>query len=139
MRDFDQERKEREEATVDDRSFVLGGHSFRAKASVRPEVMFEFENIGGDTPPSSVLAIADQLILDMLEDGDGEAGQKYRDLRATGDDIDMSTLLELCEWLIGLVTGRPTEPSGGSSPLPGPTPAGTPLTDDSSSEDSTQG
>lgn len=137
MKNFDEERKVREEETREEREFVLGGETFYAKASVRPEIMLAFEQINKETPPSEVLAIADQLVTDML-DPENESHDRYRALRQT-DAVDMATLLEICNWLIEAVTGRPTEQPAVSSPLPATPESGTPSTDDSSSEDSTAG
>jgi hypothetical protein len=137
MKDFDQEKVAREEATRGEREFTLGGQTFYAKASVRPEVMLDFEGIATETPPAQVLAVADKLVIDMIE-GDDDAEARYRELRTT-DAVDMTTLLELCQWLIETVTNRPTEQPSGSSALPETPTAGTASTEDSSSEDSPEG
>lgn len=140
MKDFDQEKKDRAEATRADREFMLGGQRFYAEASVRPEVMLEFEQIESETPPSEVLRIVDGTIVAMIEDSPDASGvgghERYLALRKTSA-IGMDDLLALANWLVGAATGRPTEQPVVSSALPAM--AGTTSTGDSSSEDSTEG
>lgn len=132
MKDFDVERQFRSDQ---DRDFKIGGEVFRAKASVRPEVLVPFDEIGEETTSTETLAIIDELVVNMLEPND-DSEARYRALRERADDaVSLDDLQELAKYLVEVQTGgRPTEQPGDSSAGPGNT--GTNSTDISSSADS---
>jgi hypothetical protein len=125
-KNFDEARAQRAEQSRDERQFTLGGESFHAKATVRPEVLTAFDGITEQTPLPETLAIADDTVLAMIEDDPDENGvgghERYRRLRARDEDpVGAADLLDLCEWLVGVATGRPTSPPSASSNGPGGT------------------
>lgn len=103
MHNFDPERKERQ---TTDRDFILGGMEFRRRASVRPEVMIEFEDLPRGAGAAKSLQVMDNLIIDYLEP---EYHDAYRELRQREEDaVNARDLAEVVNWLIGGSTGRPT-------------------------------
>lgn len=95
MRDFDQERRAREEQ---DRSFIIGGETFVRRASVRPEAIAEFDAIDTATKPADVLRIADDALLGMIE---AEGHDRWRTLRQREEDaVNLGDILAVVEWLI---------------------------------------
>ncbi len=135
MKDFDLERKTRDEEGRDDRTFRLGGETFVVKAAIRPEALTEYENLTGDASATDTLAIIDRLIQAFIEPGDlvdnpyideqheddgqpaqiGERHLAYRQVRAVDDNpIGLPDLEALVEWLIETQTQRPTGPPSSS-------------------------
>lgn len=71
-RDFDQQRLERRHSwSQEARTFVLGGHTFVGRASVRPEVLAEYhDRVQADEAGlSHVIAATDDALLAMIEGG----------------------------------------------------------------------
>lgn len=116
MKDFDEARKERAER---DRSFKIGGETFVMKTGVRPEVLASYEEIDTDKPALEVIGLVDEVILGMMENGDG-SHERYRDLRARENDpLSLEDLRDVVQWLIEEQTGRvPTQPLSPSGPGP---------------------
>jgi hypothetical protein len=131
-RDFDGDRRKREQQSRDERAMILGGETFYAKASVKPEVLTQFSDINDDTPMKEVLRITDDTILALLENVD-HTEERYRAVRASEDDIvTLADLLEVAKWLVEVQTGRPTELPSASSGSPETTTNGTDSTATSS-------
>jgi hypothetical protein len=136
VKDFDVERKTREEEGRDARTFRLGGETFVVKAAIRPEALTEYENLTGDASASDTLGIIDRLILAFIEPGDlvddphigeqtpdddgtpamiGERHLAYRQVRERdADPLGLPDLESLVEWLIETQTERPTGPPSSS-------------------------
>lgn len=138
MRNFDQDRAARAEAaaaTVDTRTFTVCGESFVVRSSVKPDILAEFENITGDTPAAEVLSVIDRLIPELLEpspNGGPSTSERWMAVRAQDEDpLTLDDMLDVTQWMVEQVTGRPTEPPAPSSVRGGST--GTPSTDGSSS------
>lgn len=127
MKDFDQERALRSSA---DREFRIGGVTFTRKASVRPEVLFEYEDMPRDVGAAEAMAIMDRTLVQFLEGDDAEA--RYRAMREqTEDAVTVNDLTALLKWLIAESTGRPTLPPSPSTAGHGQTTATTQSTGDS--------
>jgi hypothetical protein len=136
VKNFDDHRKKRAEATRAEREFLLGGEPFTARASVRPEAFMRWDSMDMEnTPAAEILAVADETILSLIEKKD-DAHARYRALREREEDaVNLEDLTDLIQWLVEVQSGgRPTEPSPASSSSPAET--GTPSTDASSSPDS---
>ncbi len=130
--DFDGPRREREQKTRDERACIIGGETFYAKATVRPEVLARWNDIGDDTPMDEILKITDETIIALLENVD-DTPERYRAMRANEDDpVGFQDILELAKWLVEVQTGRPIEPPSDSSTSPGTTENGTGSTEPSS-------
>lgn len=133
MKNFDDHRKKKDEATRAQREFQLGGETFTARARVRPEAFMEWDSMDmANTPASEILVMADKTILDLIEKKD-DAHARYRALREREEDpLNLEDLTDLIQWLVEVQSGgRPTEPSPDSSSSPEET--GTRSTEDSSS------
>lgn len=116
MKNFDEARQARFDQ---DRDFQIGGQVFRARASVRPELLAPYESLDENTSASDALVIIDDLLVAMIEPND-DAHARYRTLREREEDaVGMEDLQELVKWLMEVQTGRPTEQPGGSSAGPG--------------------
>lgn len=127
MKDFDQERALR---SANDREFRIGGRVFTRLASVRPEVLFEYEDMPADVGAADAMRIMDDTLKKFLE-GDDAAAQ-YDAMRAQEEDaVTVNDLAALLQWLIAESTGRPTVRPLRSTDGPVPTRATTPSTDDS--------
>jgi hypothetical protein len=134
-RDFDGPRRKREQQSRDERAMILGGETFYAKASVRPEVLTQFSDINDETPMKEVLRITDDTILALLESVD-HTEERYRKIRESEDDVvNLEDLLEVAKWLVEVQTGRPTELPSASSGSPETPPSGTASTATSSPTD----
>lgn len=117
MKNFDTSRKARKR-THEERTFVLGGEEFVAKASLHPSAMAGYDSIDEDTKVNDVLDIVDELILESIEDTDN-AHARYRVVRENRDDpVTVEDLTDLTKWLVEIQTGRPTGPPSVSEPTP---------------------
>lgn len=132
MKNFDTDRKTRE-IPVEERTFQLGGETFVARSSVRPEALTKWDSISDDMNVTDVLKATDDTILALIEDGDN-AHERYTALRAREDDpLTVPDLVEVGTWLVEVQTGRPTEPpTASTASLSTP---GTKSTDEPSSPD----
>lgn len=119
MKDFDQERQYRSDR---DRDFKIAGQHFRARSSVRPEVLMPFSEIDGTTDGAEVLKVIDDLVLNMIEPND-DAHARWRQVRELeGDEaVSLGDLQDLAEWLSEVQMARPSERPGDSSSGPGTT------------------
>jgi hypothetical protein len=136
VKNFDDHRKKKDEATRTEREFLLGGERFTAAARVRPEAFMEWDSIDMEnTPAAEILANADKTILSLIEKKDG-AHDRYRAVRENEEDpLSLEDLTDLIQWLVEVQSGgRPTEKSSGSSTTSEET--GTRLTDSSPSPES---
>ena len=132
MRDFDIQRKIRAEA---DRTFMIGGEKFVRRASVRPEATQPWDDVQAETPQAETLAAMDETLLNLIEPGSrGEAHKRWKALRQREEDaITLGDMIELFQWLVGEMTGRPILPPLSSFEEPGAN--GTSSTDGSSLPD----
>lgn len=127
MKNFDQDlgRTNRREA---DRMFQIGGETFTRKASVRPEVLTEFEDMDAGHPAADALRIIDDLIVELLEPHDNAAARWHALREREEDALSAEDMQSLVEWLIGEMTGRPTSKPSSSTSSPATLPPGTPST-----------
>lgn len=116
MRDFDQERRIREET---DRRIKIGGKEFTYKASVAPEVVLAWNSAAtGETEgltEARWLELFDETILAMLDPGQEAAWAEIRD-RNSAHPINLADLRDVLQFLMEQATGRPTTPPSDSSP-----------------------
>lgn len=132
MKNFDTEREERK-LSEEERTFVLGGETFVAKASVRPEALSQWDGITQEMSVSQILEATDATVLALIENRD-DAHNRYTAIRARDEDpIAVDDLVEVGKWLVEVQTGRPTEPQSGSTASP-PTPGTTSTVESSSPE-----
>lgn len=121
MRNFDEERRVREEA---DRRIKVGGKEFTYKPSVAPEVIMAWNAAAtGETEgltEARWLELFDETILAMLDPGQEEEWASIRD-RNSPHPLNLADLREVLRFLIEQATGRPTTPPSGSSPGGGDT------------------
>lgn len=127
MRNFDEDRDFLPEA---DRSFVLGGHTFKLRQSVMPEVFDGWFEAHPEWSRQQVMAETDRMILSSLEPGQEDAWHAVREGR-DAPPVNEGDLIMLLRWVWEQVAGRPTVRLGASENGSGPT--GTPSTDDSPS------
>jgi hypothetical protein len=125
LKDFDDARRVREQETRDERAFTLGGETFYARMTVRPEAYMRWDSLDVEAAtPTEILAVADETIVAMIENVD-RASERYYAVRASEDDpVGMKDLTDLIQWLVEVQTGRPTEQppvSSGSPESDGPT------------------
>lgn len=133
VKDFDVLREQRI-GTPESRTFVIVGEQFVAKASVKPEMLTKYENVSTADSSTDTMATIDELVLSMIEPGDGDwvddprvdpasvpEGEqirkvgtdhaRYLRLRAVenGENVlSIGDLREITEWLVERQTGRPT-------------------------------
>lgn len=135
MRDFDLEREDRirdrearwaEEGV--DRSFKLGGEIFEYPNMVPASVVVKLATVTSDaTGPQVVRMIAEALPQLIVPDDDAIARLEHVKHHVEFEDIQNA-----CFWIVGELTGRPTQapaPSG-----PGRETTGTSSTEPSSSD-----
>jgi hypothetical protein len=131
VKNFDEQRSTLSE---EERTFQIGGETFLARAKVRPEALAQWDGISGDMPALDILKASDETILALMDQRDN-AHARYTALREREDDpLSLDDLVDLGQWLVEVVTGRPTEPLSGSttSPsTPGTTPTGAPSSPES--------
>jgi hypothetical protein len=118
VKTFDDDRRS---WSVEDRTFVLGGETFVARAEIRPEVLADFEDETIRVPEEErslklVLAANDKAFLAMVEGGDdlsaGSARERYLALRQRIDEpLDLDRIAAATAWLFERHSGRPTVPS----------------------------
>lgn len=131
MKDFDQNRALRK---ARDRTFRIGGETFTMKASVRPEVLVEYEGMQKSDSNKDALRVLDEAICAFIEEEDGP--DRYRAVRSRDDDpVDIVDIQDLVKWLVEEHTSRPTSRPSASSD--GPRTTGTSLTASSLSEEAT--
>lgn len=130
MKDFDEVRNERRK-TDDERTFVVGGETFRVRSSIKPEWVVPYEDLDPNTNSAAdYIAVMDDLVRAIIVPDD-DAAARYTAVRAREEDaLDLTTLRELIGWMIEMATGRPTGPRADSSPTRAST--GTSSTGDSS-------
>jgi hypothetical protein len=130
MKNFDTDRKSRE-IPAEERAFTLGGESFIARSTVRPEALTKWDAIAEDMSVTDILTATDETILALIEDTDN-GHERYRALRQREEDpLGVNDLVEVGKWLVEVQTGRPIEPPSDSTDSP-PSP-GTNSTEESSS------
>lgn len=117
MKNFDTERKARS-IPVEERTFTLGGDTFIARDSVRPEALTKWDGIDGNMEIGDVLEATDATIIALIEDTDN-GHERYLALRAREDDpLTVPDLVAVGTWLVEVQTGRPTESPTGSTDSP---------------------
>lgn len=113
MHDLDTPRKERKNS---DRKVLIGGEEFLILASVRPEVLIEWEEIEPTASSEEYLRVVDELVVRLVEptEDDPDPGARWMALRAREKDaISLGDMLRMVRTSVGIVSGRPTSP-----PLP---------------------
>lgn len=131
MKDFDSERKARHderEASMGDRSFILGGQTFHYRATVSYTVLEKIA-ASSDQDGAELIRNLEDAILGLLEDGQQDGFLAV--IRSTEDPLSFADLNDLCTWLTEAQVNRPT-----LAPLPstaGDAKTSTSSTDDSSS------
>jgi len=103
MEDFDTARDERLGA---DRRFKIGGEVFERRPGVKPEVMFDYEDLTPEDDASASHKVVVDLIFAFVEPKDHER------LRAVIDQdehpVTIADLNALVRWLIRSTSQRPT-------------------------------
>jgi hypothetical protein len=131
MKDFDTERKERHaerEATMGDRTFILGGETFSYRATVSYTVL-ERIAASSEQDGAALIRALEEAVIELLEEG--QQDRFLAVIRSTEDPLSFSDLNDLCTWLTEAQVNRPT-----LAPLPstaGDAKTSTSSTDDSSS------
>ena len=117
---------ERAENAARDRRFKVCGEVFAIRASIRPEAVASYYELTVETPVLEALPLLDATVKAMIEDGDGEAGRRWDELRARDEDaLSLADLWRVVAACFEALTARPTTGSNGSSPTPGDPPSGT--------------
>jgi hypothetical protein len=109
--DLDEQRRERPSEV----RIMLGGETFRARTTVRPEATLPWDDFyeGEDTSMRRQIEVADQVIMEFLISDDHD---KWRALRAREEDpIGTADIIRFVRALQEAAADRPTEPSGDSS------------------------
>lgn len=128
MRDFDQERRERQALTPRE-TFTIAGREFTVRAAVSPDVFVPWMTMTGEEGVLESLGIIWTAIAECVVERElWEAARAERDPDKT---IDADDLLQLLPYLLETVTGRPTEADASSSD--GSASTGTTSTEPSSS------
>ena len=108
MRDFDAERSTR---LNPDRQFKLAGVVFQFRPSVAADLLADYF----DAPTNSdMVAAADRLIESWLEPDCRDAWRRAREPEQA-IPVNIVDMQELISYMIAVMSGRPTEPRGGSS------------------------
>lgn len=110
MKDFDELRR------VDvDRQFKLDGHVFHFHRSIDQDLVDAyFDSLGDeDTTNGGVTEQIDKLVLACLLPEDHEPWRKAR--HNTEDPVMGRTMHEIVAYMIGVMTGRPTEQPSAST------------------------
>lgn len=115
FRDFDAARAERARAIMPIR-FRLGGQEFTL--APRPSLFDAFALAAAPDPDEDVVSCSQAIaqFIDRLCIDRRNRRRWNRLLRRRRDAVDAETLVELGAWLAGEYAGRPTVPSGDSSP-----------------------
>lgn len=113
MKDLDQERQARRSSRPErELEYRLGGHTFRRRRFVRPDLIARFGDLDGRLN-SEHMDVLDQIVLGFLEPDSHEA---WLELRARDDDpLEYVDIVEFTEQLAEGATGRPTSAPSGSS------------------------
>lgn len=128
MRDFDQERRERQALTPRE-TFTIAGREFTVRAAVNPDVFVPWMMMTGDEGMLATLGIVWTAIAECVEER--ELWEEARAERDPARTIDSDDLLQLLPYLLETVTGRPTGADASSSD--GSASTGTTSTEPSSS------
>jgi hypothetical protein len=102
--------------SVENRTFTMGGETFVLKTAVRPELFQEMEDVKDGASIAETYEAIDGQFLAMIEDGAGDAGERYRALRAKDDGLGVRDLREVLDWMVEEVTGRPPTSQPDSQP-----------------------
>jgi hypothetical protein len=132
MKDFDQERRERNaerEARITDRTFVLGGVEFTFRPTSSYTVLALVASTNEMDAADTIRAFEDAICEFLVE---GEAEKFLEVARNKDDPITFQDLNDICFYITEKQSGRPTL-------APSPSTTGqerttTPSTDDSSSK-----
>lgn len=115
-RDFDLARRERA-AKRDPVQFTLGGVRFTLLPVIPIGSAFDLldapEVTSSDDLTSPATVALCRFIREALIDGDEERWDQV--LRSTADPVDPEAILEVATYITEVYTGRPSEPSSGSS------------------------
>lgn len=118
--DLDERRRERPSETT----ITVKGHVLRARASVRPEALVDWDDfwLGDDTSSRRQLEVADLTIKRFLHP---EFHETFDRLRADEDDpLTSDDLRMIVEGLVAASADRPTAASSVSGPTTGSDEAG---------------
>lgn len=107
--DFDAERGERR------RKFKIGGETFEVHLGLRPEDLFEADQITEESKPQEVVKAIDGMIGQYFTDpAELDRWRQVRENKETR--VTMTELLRVLNWLVSEETGRPpTQPSPSSA------------------------
>ena len=94
----------------------MGGESFVIKVAIRPELFDQMQDAPQDASIADTYKMIDGQFLSMIEDGDGEAGERYRALRAKEDGLGVRDLKDVLDWIVEEATGRPPTSQPDSPP-----------------------
>lgn len=116
VKDFDQERRERNRITPDIK-FKIGGVTFKMRGQVRPDIIADAETLGEGEAATTTLETLDGILLGFIDPAGG-AHAKYEKIRQDDEDpVTLQDLLSMMWWCIEAYTNRPTQ-------LPSPSTAG---------------
>lgn len=125
IKDFDAERGTRR------RQFKIGGETFEVHLGLRPEDLFEADQITSASKPQEVVKAIDGMIAMYFTDP--AELERWKKVRGNEEDrVTMTELLAVLNWLVSEETGRPPTPVSPSSGSPETN--GTTSTENSSNE-----
>lgn len=104
MKNFDEERTQAAERTLEARTFVLGGTTFHARAFVTPEAINNLTHEGHDT----LTSMYDAWACELIEEDEAAAWQKMR--KDGKPPVNLQNLEDVVIWLVEVASGRPTVP-----------------------------
>lgn len=118
MKDFDEEFPD---VPSEQRTFRIRGETFVRRDGVKPEAIIRWEETDLKALSSTeALKIADETVLDFIEDTDG-GHARYRALRERAENpLTLSRVNALVTWLWEQETRRPTEAPSASTDSPEP-------------------
>lgn len=127
MKDFDADRRAGIKP-ASERTFQLGGEVFVLKATAHPSVMARFDQVDTDKPGETINLI-DETIEDLLVAPGPELWRKVRAVKADPGEVSdgrftitLEDMNGLVEWMLEVLSDRPTErpaPSSDGPPTPG--------------------
>jgi hypothetical protein len=128
-RDFDAERAAKPNLTFD-----LAGHRFRVKREVAPEALDVFVQFREAEDNLTSVKLMDEAIKTCLWPEDHAGWNELRKIRGEGE-VGTDTIVAVMDYILEVVTGRPTSPSLPSANGSPPAATGTTSTVESSSQE----
>lgn len=118
MKNFDEERDARQAARAEkfadrDRSFILGGETFRYRLFIPFSVPASIAGVGRATSDASLIHAVNQAVPLIIEpepdeDGNDLALRKWERAQKV---VEYEDVLSMCFWIIAELSDRPTEAS----------------------------